>query len=86
MFEIRNGFSEEKGVNIDNQMRNRTVLKIKFMESQSPPMEESRKFEGVEGVWSSVLMSSRHLIPSPTQTRKRTGKKMQRERKTKMKN
>lgn len=32
------------------------ITKIKYMESQSPPMEESRKFEGVEGVWSSVLM------------------------------
>ena len=32
------------------------ISKIKSMENQSPPMEESRKFEGVEGVWSSVLM------------------------------
>lgn len=32
------------------------ITKIKSMENQSPPMEESRKFEGVEGVWSSVLM------------------------------
>ena len=53
---MRNGWNDTRGVHFCYQMGNWIITKIKSMENQSPPMEESRKFEGVEGVWSSVIM------------------------------